>query len=179
MVFVMKISSVSFDYPSEAFPGLVSLLSYILDPSTVIFGPFVRYQDYQEASTYSSFAVSDLLEYLIVFRRKRAHCSVAPYAFWRRLSALSILVATENFLKSRRTSLIISRPRVSGSVTTSSVFSRRVRYSFFPRKHPSRTVGYLWRLGLCHQPVAHRVASFLGGRRRSLECPDASVPSEV
>ncbi|VDK76347.1 unnamed protein product [Gongylonema pulchrum] len=60
MIVVMKITSLSFDLASEKHVNipLLHLCSYLLDGSTVIFGPWITYKQYKESLILKEYKVS-------------------------------------------------------------------------------------------------------------------------
>lgn len=60
MIVLMKITSLSFDLSND-FNGsitLLHLLSYTFDSSTVLFGPWITYKQYQDSLYLKEFKVS-------------------------------------------------------------------------------------------------------------------------
>lgn len=60
MIVIMKIVSLSFDFARE-FHGSITvlhLLSYVFDSSTVLFGPWITYKQYQDSFYLKGFKAS-------------------------------------------------------------------------------------------------------------------------
>lgn len=60
MIILMKITSLSFDLSTEINSSitLLRLLSYMFDSSTVLFGPWITYKQYQDSLYLKEFKVS-------------------------------------------------------------------------------------------------------------------------